>query len=271
MADYTDSRRFGTNIYPVESNEVSGLLSRIEPILGPELMKSRYLKGVDLDDYSTEELKDQLNLAMNETELLTGLNLTKVQYRERLPFDRDAYRSFVFLKTNNGPILSVEDLAIESSNGDRVYSLPPEWLELGFAHRRQINLIPILTVFGATGVQNSHTNAGLIFIQAVTQFHWLPGFYTITYTSGVCHKDGHLPIVMNQIVGMTAAIELLSTKQAQMIYSSTSISQDGISQSSAGPGPQTYVKRIEDLTLKREKLLQKVKAEFSQKYFIGTV
>lgn len=272
MADYSESKRFGTKSYPVEALNTTSLLRRVEPLLTPELLKSRYLKGIDVSKYSNTELKDEIELAMNEFEILTGLNLTKVQFKERIPFDRAAYQAFVYMKLNNGPILSIEEVLIESSNGESIYKLPADWIEMGFAHKRQINLIPILSIFGAAGLKDGQaSNAGLIFIQAINNFRWLPAFYSVTYTCGLCHKEGNVPIIANEIIGMTAAMEILSSLGANIKYNSTSISQDGISQSASGMGPKTYEARIEELEKKRERLLKKLRAEFHQKYFLSNI
>ena len=143
---------------------------------------------------------------------------------------------------------------------------------MGFAHKRQINLVPILSIFGAAGLQDGQpSNAGLIFIQAVNNFSWLPAFFTVKYTTGVCQKEGHLPVVINDLIGLTAAMEILSAKQNQFLYNSTSVSQDGISQSASGAGPQTYQNRINILQQKRDMMLKKIKAEFHQKYFLSNI
>jgi hypothetical protein len=272
MGDFTETKTFGTKAYPVEALDTTPLFRRIEPILTPELLVGRYLKGVPGLDYEEEELKDEIMRAMNEVELLTDLNLTKIQRKERIPFDRDHYRSFVFMKTNNGPILSVEEILIESSNGENIYKLPPDWLEMGFAHKRQINLIPILSIFGAAGLKDGQpSNAGLIFIQAVNNYQWLPAFFSVIYTTGVCHKDGHLPQIMNELVGLTAAMEILGNLQSRITYASTSIAQDGVSQSASGPGPQTFQPRIDILEKRKDKLMKKIRAEFHQGYFLSNI
>ena len=272
MADYSNSKNFGTKTYPLESNFTSGLFRRVEPLVTPEILKSRYLHGVDISDYSNEEVKQEIELAIQEMELMTDLRFDKVQYTERIPFDRQLYQSFVYIKTNNGPIISVEEINIQSSNGENIYKLPPDWIEMGFAHKRQINLIPILSIFGAAGLQDGQpSNAGLIFLQAVNNFSWLPAFFTIKYTTGVCQKEGHLPTVINDLIGLTAAMEILSAKQNQITNNSTSISQDGISQSASGPGPETFQNRINILQQKRDMMLKKIKAEFHQKYYLSNI
>ena len=272
MADYTESKKFGTKIYPVETNVASDLLRRIEPILTPENLKSRYLKGIDLENYSEGELKQEIELSINEFEEMTNLSVFKVQHRERIPFDRQAYKAFVYFKLNNGPILSIEKVLIESSNGESIYELPPTWIEVGFAHKRQINLIPILSIFGAAGLKDGQaSNAGLIFLQAVNNFRWLPAFFTVTYTAGICHEEGRVPIIANDIIGMQAAINILSQKQTEFRHTSTSVGQDGVSQSASGPGPRTYDKRIEDLQERRDRMLKKLKSKFHQKYFLSNI
>ena len=173
MADFSESKKFGTQIYPVESSVTTNLFGRIEPLITVDQLLSRYLKAQIADvtrDYTPDELKDEINLAVNEFELLSHLTVNPVQYRERIPFDRDLYRSFVYMKTNNGPILSVEEILIESSYGENIYKLPADWIEAGYFHKRQINLIPILSIFGAAGLKDGQaSNSGLIFLQAINK------------------------------------------------------------------------------------------------------
>lgn len=270
--DYSDSKGFGTNTYPVESQETSNLLRRCEPLVTPEQIKSRYMKGIDLSKYSEDEFKQEIELAINEFELMTNLTVNRVTYKERLPFDRSLYQHFVFMKLSNGPVKSIQEVAIQSSNGENIYTLPPTWIEMGFAHKRQINLIPILSIFGASGLKDGQaSNAGLIFIQAVNNFSWLPAFFTVTYTSGLSNKDGEIPIVVNDVIGMMAASEILKSSQANITFNSTAISQDGISQSASGPGPLTYQKWIEQLDARKDRMMAKIMAEFHQKYFLTNI
>lgn len=275
MADYSKSKNFGTKMYPVQAFATSDLMARTEELLTPDLLISRYLKSQEKEiraKYSNDELKDQINLAMNEFEVMTGLRITAVQDQERIPFDRDLYRSFVYMKTKHGPIMSIESINIMSSNGENIYHLPPDWIEVGLAHQRQLNLIPILSIFGAAGLQDGQaSNAGLIFLQAINNFQWLPAFFTIKYTYGLSNTEGQVPIPVNAIVGMIAAIELLSDLQSANKYNSTSISQDGISQSASSAGPKIYAQRIEDLEKKRDVAINKLKAIFSNKYFLSNI
>lgn len=270
--DFDEAKEFGSKVYPVQANITSSLLRRCEPLLTPDKLTKRYLKGIDLSDYSSDDLKDKIELAMNDFELETNLSVTHVQRIERVPFDRQAYKSFVYFKLEHGPILSLEALSIQSSNGENIYKLPASWIEMGFAHKRQINLIPILSIFGAAGLKDGQaSNAGLIFLQAVNNFRWMPAFFTVKYTTGLSHKDGHVPLIVNEIIGIIAALDILSMEAAKNKYTSSSIGQDGISQSSANPGPQVYKVRTEELQLKKKKQMDKLKSIFHQKYFMTNI
>jgi len=272
MADYKDSKERSQKAYPVEAKETSGLMTRIETFITPELLKSRYLHGIDLADYTQDELKQEIMLAMNEIELLSGLTLNKVKFSERIPYDSRLYKNFLHFKTNHKPVLSVDLFAVQSSNGQDIYRLPADWIDMGLAHKGQINLLPILTVFGTSGTIASASPSGaLIFLQSLSNYNWLPAFWTIEYTAGICKEDGKVPVVINDLIGLTAAIEILSAKQNLIRYNSQSLGQDGISQSSSGAGNQTYQPRIEMLQAKRDKVLARVKAIYHNKYFLSNI
>jgi hypothetical protein len=280
MVDYTHIKQFPSKVYPVETNFTSNLLSRCEPIIDVDKVKTLYLAGVDLSGnntilgpYTDQMIKDQIIYKMNELELELGIDLYRTQHIERLPFDRSLYKSFIFIKLNHGPVLSLEQLAVESSNGEQIYVLPPEWIEMGFSNpRRQINLIPILSIFGASGLVSSQpSNAGLVFLQAINNYAWLPAFWTIRYTTGISKTEGQVPIVINDLIARLVAMEILANRQNTYRYTNTSISQDGISQSSSSLGPQTYQRYIDSIRLEYEKMFQKVKAIFHSKYNMSNI
>jgi hypothetical protein len=272
MSDYSNSKKYGTKALPADAKETSGLVRRIEPIMTPELLASRYLHGIDLSGYAPEELKQEIMLGIQEIELLTGLHIDKVQMQERIPYDMQLYKSFIHIKVNHRPILSVESIKVMSTNRQEIYRLPLEWVEAGFFHKGQINVLPILSVFGSSStVVNGVPSGALIFLQGQINMPWLPAFWEIEYTTGVCHQEGHVPVLINDLIGMTAATEILGALQANNIYNSQSLSQDGISQSSSSAGPQIYQKRIDQLNDRRERLLAQIKKVYHTKYFMSNI
>jgi hypothetical protein len=54
-------------------------------------------------------------------------------------------------------------------------------------------------------------------------------------------------------------------------YNSQSLGQDGLSQSTSGPGTQLYVQRIQDLQQQKEQILKQLKRVFVNKMFMSTL
>lgn len=260
--------------YPLHCYESSNLFKRIEPIMTPSKLISRFLLGVPLPpEFRDEEvLKDRIDVAINEAELLLKTTINSEKFVEKVPYDSSLYRSFIHIRTEHKPILAVEGLFVTSADGQVVYEVPIEWIEVANNTSGQINVIPLLTTFGALqSGGNVSQNAGMIFIATLGQMHWLPAFWEIKYKSGMCPKEGQVPVVVNNIVGAIAAIDLLSNLASLNTSNSVSLSQDGISQSTSGQGPQVYMQRIQDIESKKQKMLEELKALYGNKYIFGNI
>jgi hypothetical protein len=289
MADLGNSKEYIGGVYPVHALSVSNLLKRCEPMLSPEQLISRFLKGVPLvfpngDGFTGDELKDRINLAMNESELLLGRNIPREQFVEKASFDYALYRSYIHIKSEHGPIISLERLAIVSSDNVNIFEIPSQWVESSNFSKNQINVIPLLAAFGSATVGGtliapgtagaSGAGAGIAFLSILnggaggTQ---IPAYWEIRYTAGLTSTDGKFPVVVNELIGCVAAIALLSEIGATFIHTSQSQSQDGISQSSSGLGPRIYQLRIEELMAKRDELVKKLKGIFSNKFVISNI
>ena len=236
-------------------------------------MVSRYLKGVPKLDFSTDEYLDFINRAANNFESESGLTVERVQYIERLPFDRALYASYAYTKVNHKPITSLETFNVTSSNGENIFSMPSSWCELGFAHRGQINILPILSIFGSTGLTDQHvTSSGLVFLRAIANYSWLPAFWEVVYTAGLSKTDGTIPIIVNEVIGALAAIDILSNMQARVLDSSSSISADGYGQSvGKKDGGNIYKTRIEDLTTKKDKNFAHLLKTFNSRIWVSNI
>ena len=76
-----------------------------------------------------------------------------------------------------------------------------------------------------------------------------------------------MPRVINEIIGINAALEILSLLQATNKSQSYSLSVDGLSQSSTTPGPQVYQARIDFLLKKKDGLVKKIKNTYGGQIF----
>ena len=276
--NFGHSKSYGTAQYPVHASSTSGLMTRTEPLITPEKLISRFLKGIPLvfpngDGFSADDLKDRIYLASNEAEVLLGLTITREQFKEKAPFDLSLFNQYVHTRTEHGPIVSVEELAITSASGERIYVVPPDWIEAANFNKRLINVIPLLGAygFGQTTTGGGAAVGGLAFLSVLSGQGFVPAFFQTTYTAGLTSQEGKVPTPVNELIGTIAAIALLSEIAPSNLFNSQSLSQDGISQSSSGPGPRLYVQRIEELTAKRDELVKKLKGIFSNKFFISNV
>jgi hypothetical protein len=263
--------------YPVHANQASGLLKRTEPLITPKQLKSRFLKGIfeklPLEArYSDTELKDQINLAVNELEAELKVPIFAERFTERVPYDFTLYKSYIHIRTNHGPIRSVENFRIVSSDRTSIFTIPAQWVDTGQFHNRQISVIPLLASYTASAaISATGTSIGAAFLVLVTNSAWVPAYWEIDYVAGLCGDKGQVPIVVNQLIGAIASINILSNLASLNQYNSVSIGQDGISQSHSGLGPQIYATRIQDLTLKKQELLKQLQRMFQQKIYVGTI
>ncbi len=275
MADMTHSKSYGTSMYPVHCLHTSNLMRRCEPLLTPEQLRSRFLKGIPLffangDTFSDDDLKDRIYLASNQVELDLKTTLVREQRQEKLPFKQEDYKAYIHLTAEQGPIVSIEQLAIVSADKNTIFEIPPTWIETTNFAKRIINVIPLLAAYGVNSVQGAVGNAGIAFLTVIDGLNWVPAYWQIKYTSGISNKEGSVPTNVNELIGIVAAIDMLSQIAATFIHTSQSQSQDGISQSSSGPGPRIYMIRIEELQKKREKIEAQLRNIFSNKFIIGS-
>lgn len=273
---YTKS--YGTSMYPVHALQTSGLLKRIEPFLTPEQLRSRFLKGIPLvfangDAFSDDDFKDRINLAQNQAEINLKVTITRELRQEKLPFKSQDYKAYMHMKAEQGPICSIHQLAIVSADKNNVFEIPANWIETANFSKSIINVIPIMAAYGVNSVQGAGGNAsngsGVAFLSMLDGMNWVPAYWQIQYTSGLSNQEGAVPVVVNEYIGALAAIDILSQIAATFIYNSQSQTQDGISQSSSGPGPRIYLTRIEDLEKKKTALEKKLKTILSQNFYVG--
>jgi hypothetical protein len=271
----TGVKTSGTAVYPVHAQQTSGLLTRCEPLLAADKFKRLFLKGIPLrfrngDVITDIEITEQLNWAMNEAELMIGSTILREAFQHKVPFDYALYKSYIHIMAEKGPIISLESLAIVSADNNNIFSIPPTWVECTNFSKRLINVIPLLAAYGVNQVGGSVGNAGIAFLTVMDGLNWVPAYWQINYTAGLSNTEGQVPVAVNELIGTIAAISVLSMIAATFIFNSQSQSQDGISQSSSGPGPNVYVRRIEDLEKKRETLKKQLRSVFSNRYLVGS-
>lgn len=272
---HSGSKTSGVAAYPVHAKQTSGLLTRCEPMINVEIFKSQFLRGIPLifpngDKFTNEDFKTKLNWATNEAELLLGVVITREAFQHKIPFDYNLYKAYIHCMVEKGPILSLESLAIVSADNNNIFNIPPTWIETTNFAKKMINVIPLLAAYGVNQVAGAVGNAGIAFLTVMDGLSFVPAYWQINYTAGLATVEGQVPVPVNELIGCIAAISVLSEFAATYWYNSQSQSQDGISQSSSGPGPRRYQLRIEELEKKRDLLVSKLKGIFVSKFMWGS-
>lgn len=273
-ADYTNSKFANGDAFPEQ--RIDSDFARTEPLLTPEQLINRFLFGIPLisnvvnpitnkrDIMTVDLLKDYIIRAISKVEVLIGIDIFPVQYQEKAAFDRNLYTSFMYMRTRRKPILSVDKLSITPADGTDIYVIDPTWIEPNGFQRGQINVVPI-RIGGNIGsyIPLAGGAGGATFLSIFAGFNWVPGYWQIIYTAGF--KDGAIPKIINELVGLVAASDILSMLASTYRANSYSTSIDGISQSVSGPGPQLFDSRLKLLTEQRNELINKVKGMYSLK------
>ncbi len=270
------SKMITTAVYPVHARETSGLFTRCEPLINAEKFQRLFLRGIPMrfpngDAFTAQDFQEKLQWAMNEVELLTGCTITREAFRHKVAFDYNLYKSYIHIMAEKGPMISLEQLAIVSADNNNIFVIPPTWIETTNFAKRLINVIPLLAAYGVNQVSGAVGNAGIAFLTVMDGMSFVPAYWQIDYTAGMSNKEGQVPVSVNELIGTIAAISVLSQIAPTNRFNSQSQTQDGISQSSSGPGPNIYNRRIEDLEKKRDLLVSKLKGIFSNKFIVGSI
>lgn len=280
MAIYTDSKSGIGELTP--AGAIESTWRRTEPLITSSLMTTRHLFGIPLVSgikdpltrraqvMTPEIIDDYIRRAVGTIELETSLTLFPTQIEEKMPYDRQEYQSFGYMRLLKRPVTSIEYMAIAPSNNQDVFVVPNEWIDTGQLYHGQLNIIPLTIALSGSSGSVVSSAGGPALLAILGQHQWLASYWRVRYTAGF--PDGNLPTVVNDLIGVTAAIDILSMLAATNgRNTSGSLSIDAMSQSVSTPGPEVYTRRIEDLEKKRLMITNKLKSLFGQKLFSGNV
>jgi hypothetical protein len=272
-SDYSNSKEGWGDV--VKDGSIDSAWSACGPLITPQELRDLHLMGIPIvsaikNPYTKkpDEIKDPSLVKMIEqavalAELEVGIDIFPHQYEERMAYDGPEMDSFGYFRLRHLPAISVEELAVTSSDGVNVWVIPTGWIETGNLHQGQLNIVPF-AVAAQTGTTVPVVGpSALGLLPSLFKFPWVPALWRIKYTTGF--KQGKIPMVINQLIGTIAAMEVLSMLGATYSRSqSTSLGIDGLSQSQSLPGANIFQPRLKELGEKRRWLAKKLK------YLLGT-
>lgn len=252
MADFTDVKKPQGSIWPQDAYDAGGGPTRVEPLLSPELLVSRYLFGVPLrspfdpsKEMTPEMLRDYINRGISKFEMDTKTTVSPVLRRIKLPFDPNLYYNNIWCEIPWKPVTALLKLAIVSASyqdgptandrypgGNQIYQIPNQWVDMSYANHGKIFVNPINPAFAAVGFTQAASSSGATILQFIGIQGWVPAYWMVECQIGLCSSEGNVPIFVNEAVGMAAAIFALDNLIPLFRSSSQSLGIDGLSQSS---------------------------------------
>lgn len=275
MSDYSQTK--GPNgKYTEPESVIDAADSRYEPLINAQDIRDTYLFGISLKSPETGQVMTDTLIeenfredAITELEEESHLIIRPTQVKEGQPFDRNEYMAMGYFRLKHRPVSSIEQLQIVTSNQAILWTVSIDWIDTRYLAEGLVYIVPI-NVAVAPSAQSGGAAGGAAFLAILGQQSWVSAFWNITYTLG--YKDEKFPRNINMIIGLQTAINICSELQAANARNqSKSISQDGLSQSSSNAGPEIYAKKIEQLELRKKKLIKKLKNKYGMTMFSGNV
>lgn len=279
MADYSSSKLNPRSVFPENAKDAQEW-SRVEPLITADVLLRRHLFGIPLhtptknpitgraDIKTLDDLKDHVMRAIACIEIECGIDIFPVQRAERHPFDRQFLEMYGYMRSQHKPILSIEKLSIRPGNGEDIYITPNEWISDGYFAKGMVSIVPLVPATATQFTTAAATN-GAAFMIAIQGVGWVPSYWELTYTTGF--PEARMPRVMNELIGLQAAIDVCADMAATYRVSSHSLGIDGASQSNSTPGPQIYDVKIKELKEKKAMIISKIKSMYGIKWAAGTI
>jgi len=251
---------------------------RLEPLVTPDQIRDRHLWGLPLVSYfpdprtgkvsaiTNEQIKDWIDMKISLIEERAHITIAPSLVDMPYPFDRNEYKSHGYCSLPKRPLSSLISLQVCTADNSIFFDVPLKWIVTSYLVRGQISIQP----YGVVSYPTAAIPAAPPFLSFLTTLGWSPQLWRVKATAGF--PNMLLPKFLNWLIGIMTAIEILSQLQATYAFGqSGSLSIDGLSQSSSGPGPQAYAGRIQELDQEKEKLLRHLRSFAGMAIFSSTV
>jgi hypothetical protein len=290
--DLKDAKKGTASVFPDGALDAAIGQPRVEAFLTPTLFKKRFFFGIPLkspitkESLSDEDLQDFINRGANQLEMDARISVFPVLHRARLPFDPNLYYQYIYVEFPYKPIQKVLRLAIVSASykdtdpnnvnaqyptGAQIFPIPNDWIEMGNARKGRLNVIPINPAFTAISTSEAVRANGDAVLAFIGQLGWVPAYWTVEAMCGFCSEDGRIPQIVNEAIGLAAAIKLIDNLYPLFRVTSQSLSLDGMGQSNSDQLQQLLKQKRDDYERMYGNLVEKFKAYVGSKLFSTNV
>lgn len=294
MADFSDPLQVkkGTgSVYPISAIDAAGGPDRIEHMLTPAMLRSRFLFGIPLvspldpkQKITDKELRDYIKRAVNQVEMDVKTTISPVLHRVRLPFDPRLYYNNIWCEVAQKPINRLIRFAICSASyvdtpgaGDRypsgaqIFQIPSQWVDMSYAAQGKIFVNPINPAFTAVGFTEAAASSGATILQFIGIQGWVPAYWTLEVEIGFCSQEGNVPVIVNEAVGAKAAILVLDNLIPLFRISNQSLNIDGQGQSTTDDLQRLLKQKRDDLLVEYKAQTKAMKTYIGATFFASNV
>ena len=208
----------------------------VGPLMTVEELKKTYLFGIDIVDndgneLSPEALQSYIDNAISMLEHDLDISLTPRREVEDRDYHMNEYWDWGYFQLNNFPVIEVEKMELiyfrdEDGEPETLQVIPNNWIRIQ-PHDGILRLIP-----NARFPANLQVDQVGNYFPEILRTRMVPHLWRMTYTHGF--KDGCVPVLINQAIGLLAAIQALIIGGNLVIgagIAAQSISLDGLAQS----------------------------------------
>lgn len=288
--DLSKAKKLTGSVFPEGAIDAEGAFARVEPLISPKLLKSRFMGGLPMsypitgEKIGVTDLKDAIQRAINIAETETGLNFQPVLRRLRLPFDPNLYHKNMWFEVPYKPIQKIHRIAICSASykdtdeaskqypsGAEIYSVPLDWVDTSYAAHGKIHVNPINPAFTAVGTATAAGSSGATILTFIGQQFFVPAFWNIEVVTGFCTENGNVPVFINEVVGARAAMLILDNLIPAYRIASQSMGIDGLSQSVNDLGYQMLTTKRDKLEAQYKEYVKLLKVRTGSTFFASNV
>lgn len=172
----------------------------IRDLITPTFLKNTTLEGVDFRDGNGEAFNDSffeqaIDAAIDNVEMELGIQIDpftiKGERHDARLQNKDAFYPFTL---DHRPLLTVDKLEITLGNYPAV-EMPATWATFTSPQHGQINLIPTSETIGSFFFRSG---LPLLFGDVFAPYSYVPGYFSVDYTSGFTFKNGTAVIPQNE-------------------------------------------------------------------------
>lgn len=258
--------------------------NRTEPLLTAAQLVGRWLFGIPLVSQipdpltgeparmSPDMLNDLIERSVTQVESMCHIEIMPTAIIEKLPWDPQEWKSNGYLRLAHRPVASVQSVDLVTSDDTVLFSFGMDWIERGQLNSGQLNILPLLLMLKGAGstaaVAGSAQSSAYLSVFGANQ--WTASLIQIKYVTG--WKDGLIPKIVNDLIGITTAINVLSMLAPTYGKgNSASLSIDGMSESVGNAGSEIFKTRVTDLQQLQAMFTKKIKTYVGQSIFVGNV